>query len=393
MDLEAIQKALRDAGVDGWLFCDFHRRDPIAYSVLGLPRDGLASRRWFYYVPTEGEPVGLAHKVEPTMLDSLPGRVEHYLPWTELHDKLRRIVDGASKIAMQYSPNNEIPYISLADAGTVELVRSFGPQVVSSADLVQQFEAVHDEAGLQSHRDAGSIVQAVKDEAYAEMDRALTDSRPITEFEVMRFIMNRFEEQGLTSDGATPIVGFNEHPADCHYEPNERNNQALKRGDTILVDLWARRANPPGVYYDITWCGFAGEKPPAKYVEIWSTVCRARDAALRFVTEKFESGDPCHGYEVDEVARTVVTDAGWGDAFLHRTGHSIGMEVHGNGVNIDNLETKDTRPLVPGVCFSIEPGIYLKGEMGVRTEIDVYITPAGKVEVFGPIQKELLRVG
>jgi len=394
MNLDAIQLALRNAGIDGWLFFDFHHRDLMAYKILGLSTEGLTTRRWFYFIPAEGAPVKLSHKVEPRKLDPLPGEQRFYLAWTELHESLKQIVAGKRKIAMQYSPMNSIPYVSVADAGTVELIRSFGPEIVSSADLVQQFEAVMDETGFASHRDTGEIVHAIKDEAFGLLDQALRKSGPLTEYDVARFILSRFKEEGLTADGATPIVGFNDHPADPHFEPTEQNAHTLHHGDTILIDLWARRENPPGVYYDITWCGFAGQTPPGMYQEIWNTVCEARDAALQLVRDRFEAGRPCHGYEVDDAARNVIRKAGYGEVFLHRTGHSIGTDdVHGNGVNIDNLETRDERLLVPGICFSIEPGIYLEGRMAVRTEIDVFIKPDGTVEVCGPIQKDLLLVG
>lgn len=393
MELNAIQQALREAGLDGWLFCDFHQRDLMAYKILGLDETSHSSRRWFYFVPADGDPVKLSHRVEPRKLDPLPGVQEFYLAWTELHAQLKRIVGGTNRIAMQYSPMNNIPYVSVVDGGTVELVRSCGTEVVSSADLVQQFEAVTDEAGYQSHRETGKLVLGIKDEAYRLLGDSLRESKPITENDVKDFILKRFAEEGLTPDGAVPIVGFNDHPADPHFEPTAANAYTLGRNDTILIDLWARRIDPPGVYYDVTWCGFAGAEPPEAYVEIFGVVCRARDAALEFVRKRFAAGETCHGYEVDDVARKVVNDAGYGEQFLHRTGHSIGFEVHGNGANIDNLETKDERRLVPGTCFSLEPGIYLDGRMAVRTEIDVFITPSGQVEVYGAIQQELILLG
>lgn len=393
MNLAEIQSALSEAGLGGWLFCDFHHRDPIAYRVLGLDEAAGTTRRWFYFVPVEGEPLKLAHRVEPGKLDSLPGRLQHYLSWTELHERLKAIVQGRGKVAMQYSPMNHIPYVSTVDAGTVELVRSFDVEVVSSADLVQRFEAVTGEDGYASHCEAGEVVQRIKNEAFSLMDKAIHDSGPITEYQVRQFIEARFKEEGLTNDGDSPIVGFNDHPANPHFEPTEENTYVLHHGDTILIDLWARRAQPPGVYYDITWCGFVGEKPPALYLEIFGVVCHARDAALDFVRTRIASGEGCRGCDVDKVARKAIEDAGYGEAFLHRTGHSIGREVHGNGANIDNLETRDERRLVPGSCFSIEPGIYLEGRMAVRTEIDVFITPTGSVEVCGPIQKELILIG
>jgi Xaa-Pro aminopeptidase len=295
---------------------------------------------------------------------------------------------------MQYSPMANIPSVSVVDAGTIELVQSLGPQVVSSADLVQQFEAVTDDAGYRSHCEAGALVQGIKDEAFALMDDALRGGKSLTEFDVAKFILSRFAQEGLAAGDDVPIVGFNDHPADPHFEPTAQNAHTLKVGDTILLDLWARRREPPGLFYDITWCGFAGQNPPQKYLEIWDVVCLARDTALELVRQRFREGRPCHGYEVDDVARGVIADAGYADHFVHRTGHSIGVDdVHGNGANIDNLETRDERQLVPGICFSIEPGIYLEGKMAVRTEIDVFITPDGGVEVYGPIQRELLLIG
>ena len=365
----------------------------MAYRILDLDMSIMTSRRWFYFIPASGEPTKLAHQVEPGRLDPLPGRTIRYRAWTEMQEHLKSMLAGGGRVAMQYSPMNQVPYVAVVDAGTVELVRSCGVEVVTSADLVQTFEAVLDAEGLASHRLAGEIVQRVKDEAFETLARSLRDGTPVTEYEVKEQILRRFAEHGLTADGASPIVGFNDHPADPHFEPTAANAYTLKRGDTILIDLWARRIDPPGVYYDVTWCGFAGDDPPAKYVEIFDVATRARDTALELVTKRVEAGDDLRGYEVDRVCRDVVEAAGYGDAFVHRTGHNIGVEVHGNGANIDDLETRDDRRIVPGLCFSIEPGIYLEGEMAVRTEIDVFVTPAGTVEVFGPIQRELILLG
>ncbi len=393
MNVAAIQRSLKRARLDGWLFCDFHHRDLMAYKILGLDPSGTTSRRWFYFIPADGEPVKLSHKVEPRKLDPLPGRQVFFLAWTELHESLRSALGAPKRIAMQYSPLNAIPYVAVVDAGTVELVRSFGHEILSSADLVQEFEAVIDEAGYRSHVEAGETVQRIKDEAFEMMADALRRGKKLTEFEVKERVVARFEEEGLTCEGDSPIVGFNDHPADPHFEPTRENAHTLKPGDTILVDVWARRKEPVGIYYDITWCGFAGKEPPAKYVEIFRVVRDARDAALEFVRARYAAGTPVHGWEVDDACRKVVVAAGYGKEFLHRTGHSIGIKVHGNGVNIDNLETRDERLLVPGICFSIEPGIYLAGSMAVRSEIDVFITPSGKVDVSGAMQKELVLLG
>ncbi|MDH3626024.1 MAG: M24 family metallopeptidase [Acidobacteriota bacterium] len=394
MDLGAIQEAIRDQGLDGWLFFDFHHKDPISYRVLGVDMNTMTTRRWFYLVPANGEPTKLCSTVEPTRLDSLPGKSETYLSWKQLHQQLALILKGRNKIAMQYSPMGNIPYVSNVDAGTIEMVRAAGVEVVTSADLVQTFDALFDAEGFASHREAGETILRIKDDAYAMMDAALRAGKKITEFDVCSFILDEFESNGLTTDGSVPIVGFNDHPADPHFEPTAENAYTLHHGDTILIDLWARRREPAGVYYDVTWCGFAGQDPPDLYREIWDAVVSGRDRGLEFVRSRFEQSKPCFGWEVDDATRAVVRDAGYGDAFVHRTGHSIGvLDVHGNGANIDNLETRDERRLAPGSCFSIEPGIYLAGQMAVRSEIDVFITTEGAVEVFGAIQTDLIHVG
>ncbi|MCK4547903.1 MAG: M24 family metallopeptidase [Candidatus Eisenbacteria sp.] len=393
MDLARIRAELKERNIDGWLFCDFHNRDPIAYRVLGLDFGKFTSRRWFYFIPTEGEPRRLVHSVEKTKLDALPGKKDVYLPWEQLHALLRDLLgEPGKKIAMQYSALNNIPYVAMVDAGTVELVKSFGHEVVSSADLVQIFEAIIDEKGYQLHLEACERVQRIKNEAFAKIGDAIRGGEETTEYAIQRFIVQRFEEEGLTCEEEWPIVGVNEHPADPHFEPTPDNTYVIKKGDTVLIDLWAKRKVPGGIFYDITWCGYVGEDPPARYVEIFNVVRDARIAAVDFVREKFSKGEPCFGWEVDSACRKVVADAGYGDYFIHRTGHSIGQEVHGNGVHIDNLETKDERQLVPGICFSIEPGIYLEGEMAVRSEINVFITLEGEVVVAGDEQQELILI-
>ncbi len=389
-EIARIQEELRKAGIDGWLFYDFHNRDAIAYHVLGLDFGKFTSRRWFYWVPAQGEPVRLVSKVESTKLDSLPGEKRRYLSWRELHESLKDILGGARTVAMQFSPTANIPYVSTVDGGTVDLIRSLGYEVVSSADLVQTFEAVLDDAGYRSHVEAGRRVQKIKDEAFALIERSLRAGQTLTQYDVQQFIVRRFGEEGLTCQGEYPIVGSNEQQANPHFEPRPDNSRPIEKGDMILIDLWAKLDQPGAIFYDITWCAYAGQDPPARYVEIFNVVRDARDAALAFVRERFGSGEPVHGWEVDDACREVVERAGYGEFFIHRTGHSIGEEVHGNGVNIDNLETKDERMLVPGICFSIEPGIYLEGEMAVRSEIDVFITPSGSVEVAGDMQRDLI---
>jgi len=387
-----IQEELRRAGLGGWLLYDFHNRDAIAYRVLGLDFGKFTSRRWFYFIPAQGQPVRLVSKVEPTKLDALPGEKRTYLSWRELHQALRELLGGAGKVALQYSPQANIPYVSTVDGGTVDLIRSLGVEVASSADLVQTFDALLGEEGYRSHVEAGAHVQKIKDEAFAAIGAALRAGKTLTQYDVQQLILRRFGEEGLTCKGENPIVGCGEQPADPHFEPTPQNSRPIKRGDTLLIDLWAKLDRPGAIFYDITWCGFVGKEPPAKYVRIFEVVRDARDAALAFVQDGFRAGRPVHGWEVDDACRAVVEKAGFGRYFIHRTGHSIGEEVHGNGVNIDNLETRDERLLVPGICFSIEPGIYLEGEMAVRSEIDVFITPSGRVDVSGEMQRDLILI-
>jgi Xaa-Pro dipeptidase len=392
VDIGRIQKELAAAGVDGWLLFDFHNRDAIAYHVLGLEFGKFATRRWFYWIPTKGEPVKLVSKVEAGKLDALPGAKRPYLSWRELHAGLKGALGQAKRVAMQYSPQANIPYVSIVDGGTVDLVRSLGYEVISSAGLVQTFQAVLDDAAYRSHLEAGKRVQRIKDEAFALVGTELRAGRRITQYDLQQFIARRFEEDGLDCLREYPIVGTNEQPADPHFEPTPENARPIKKGDTLLIDLWAKLNQPGAIFYDITWCGFIGDAPPAKYVEIFDVVRDARDAALALIRARFAAKQKLCGWEVDDACRAVVEKAGYGPYFIHRTGHSIGEEVHGNGVNIDNLETRDERELVPGVCFSIEPGIYLEGEMAARSEINVFITPGGTVEVAGAMQRDLILV-
>ena len=388
--INEIQKALAGQKTDGWLLCDFHRRDPLAYRILNLLSEGMTTRRWFYFIPKTGNPVRIVHPVEKWKLDALPGEKIVYTDWRHLHQVLKATLSGCKTVAMNYSPLNHIPYVSLVDAGTVELVRSFGVEVVTAADLIQTFEAVISEEGYRLHKQAQAKVDTVRRQAFDLIEQKLKRSERLTEYEVQQFILKRFDEEGLTCDGDPPIVGINDHPADPHFCPTPENSHVFKKGQCILIDLWARVKVPEGIYYDITWCGFTGKNPPSKYVEIFAIVVQARKRAVEFIRERFAAVENVHGWEVDVACRKVVEAAGFGEKFVHRTGHSIGREVHGNGVNIDNLETKDERLLLPGLMFSVEPGIYLEGEMAVRTEIDAFIRPGGQVEVTGEAQDELI---
>lgn len=394
MDLAKIQEAVRRQGLDGWLFYDFANRDPIAYRILGLP-DKHTARRWYYWIPAKGEPVRIAHHVEPTKLDALPGRKILYLRWQEMRAALEKALGGARRVAMQYSPDCTIPYVSLVDAGTVDLVRGCGVEVVSSADLVQQFEALIDEAGWKSHVEAGDSMHAILDATWREIGRRIAKGGAPTEYDIQQYMLGLYREHGMQWDGMPPIVAVNGHAGDPHFDPTPQNAVPIRKGDKILIDLWAKKARPEAIYYDITWCGFVGDGPiPPKYVEIFETVRDARDAALAFVRERVAAGNELHGYEIDDACRAVVVGRGYGEFFRHRTGHNIGREVHGAGVHIDNLETQDRRKVVPGCLFSVEPGIYMAAEhdMGVRTEIDVYLALGGDIRVHGPIQTELIRI-
>jgi Xaa-Pro aminopeptidase len=391
MDLKKIQSAVRRHKIDGWLFYDFHNRDQLAYRILGLDSTKMTTRRWFYFIPAKGEPKKLVHSVEKYKLDSLPGKSEVYLPWEQQHALLKKMLGTKKKIAMQYSPKNNIPYVSVVDAGTVELIKSFGHKIVTSADLVTEFEAYIDEKGFKLHLQAGKLVDKIRDEAFRLIKKSVNNNLDLTEYDVQQFIMKRFAERELVTADA-PIVGTNEHPANPHFEPTPKNARKFKKGDTVLIDLWAKKNVPGGVYYDITWVGFIGGDPPAKYIKIFNVVKSARDAAIIFVKEKFAKKQTCFGWEVDDVCRNVIVKAGYGKYFVHRTGHSIGAEVHGNGANIDNLETKDERRLMPGACFSIEPGIYLEGKMAVRSEINMFIKHNGEAVVTGEVQNEIVLI-
>ena len=370
MELTTIQKTLRDAKLDGWFFYDHHQRDPIAYRVLKL-KPGMCTRRWYYLIPAEGEPIKLVHRVEKAALADLPGTEYQYSSWKEQRERLKEILQGKKTLAMQYSPLNNIPYVGLVDAGTVELVRSLGIEVVSSADLVQQFEARWSSEALALHLKAGEAIHRVVRDAFAKIGDAARNNRQITEYDVQQLILRLFALDGLVSSDP-PIVAVNANTANPHYEPAASRSAPIRSGDFVLLDVWAKCRKPGAVYFDITWTGFVGDEVPARYAQVFAVVREARDAAVEFVRDAMRAAQLVRGYEVDDVARGVITGHGYGEFFVHRTGHSIGEEVHGNGANMDNYETHDERRIIPGTCFSIEPGIYL-ADFGVRSEVDVYV--------------------
>jgi Xaa-Pro aminopeptidase len=414
--VKEIQAALREAGFDGWLFYDFRGSDPLAYRILKLDQQGITTRRWFYYVPATGEPTKIVHSIERGKLDQLPGRKLIYLPWQQLHEFLRATLTGGGgnlvhtqrgklrvyarrdlsikgqRIAMQYSPNNDIPYMSRVDAGTIELIRSFGVTPVASADLDQQFEAAWTLAQLETHIEASDKIHRIIMQAFDEIARRIRADEPTTEYDIQQFMVRRYEEEGLMSDNEPPIVAVNANAANPHYEPTLEIHAPIKRGDFVLFDVWAKLKKPGAVYTDQTWTGYVGESVPAEYTRIFNIVRDARDAAVKFVQESLRTGRPIKGADVDDVSRGVITRAGYGAQFLHRTGHSIGEEVHGNGANIDNLETRDARRILLGTTFSIEPGIYLEGKFGVRSEIDVHINERDALVTGQPIQTAIIAI-
>ena len=392
MNLEAIQTALKQAGLDGWLFYDFHNRDAIAARILKMDTKRFASRRWYYFIPAEGEPSKLVHRIEPWRCDHLPGKKFIYLPWQEQHEMLKNILNSSKKVAMQYSPNNAIPYVSIIDAGTHQLVSSFGVEVVSSADLVSMFESHLSMDDWKSHVEASEVMQMVKDEAFREIARRVKAGDNPTEYEIHLYMLDLMHKNDMKCEDG-PIVAVNEHAADPHFEPTAENSYKIKEGDLVLLDLWAKKTKPGSIYYDITWMGYVGTSVPARIEEIFQVGRKARDTAVELVRERFATNTPVFGWEVDDACRKIIIDAGYGEYFTHRTGHNIGEEVHGNGVHIDNLETKDERLIIPGTCFSVEPGIYMEHEkIGFRTEIDVFVTDEGKVDISGAVQQSVIPI-
>jgi Xaa-Pro aminopeptidase len=385
-NVKAIQSELRANKIDGWLFYDHHRRDPIANSILHLGGNGLASRRWFYFIPSKGEPRKLVHRIEAEMLDSLAGRKYVYSGWEELHKTLPKLLSGSKTIAMQYSPENNIPYIGLVDAGTVELVRKLKKKVVSSANLVQKFEAAWSDEQLASHLEAGKIIDRVRQDAFSRAASFVHEGKPISEYELQQWIAQQFRKNGLLPEQT--IVAVQPNNGNPHYEPKPEGSRPIRAGDLLLLDMWSKFDRPGSVFYDITWMGYLGDRVPDTYAKIFRLVRQARDNAVNQVKEAMQEGHAIHGWEVDRAARETIRKAGYAKYFVHRTGHSIGENIHGNGANMDGLETRDDRTIIPHTCFSIEPGIYL-ADFGIRSEVNVYVSER-EARVTGAIQDEIL---
>jgi Xaa-Pro aminopeptidase len=385
-DVQAVQKDLKAANLDGWLFYDFRGRDPIALRILQLP-PGMRTRRWFYFVPAKGAARKLVHKIESESLAALPGETLFYAGQRELQDNLHELLGDAQSIAMQYSPRNAIPYVSMVDAGTIELVRSVGPKIFTSADLVQKYEACWTAAQLESHLAAGEIVDRIIREAFQLAAKGARDGKPLSEFVLKQWILKEFDSAGLTAEEG-PDVAVGANASDPHYGPVEGKASPIREGQLLLLDVWAKKKTPGSVYYDVTWTGFLGAKVPEEYAKVFNVVREARDKATDLIRSAIAKGRPLQGWQVDNAARSIIKDAGYGKYFFHRTGHSIGESVHGNGVNMDGLETRDTRRLIPHTCTSIEPGIYLR-EFGIRSEVNVYIDDR-EARVTGAVQQEIM---
>ena len=386
VDISGIQSDLRAAKLDGWLFYDFRGRDPIAHGILELP-PGMRTRRWYYFVPAKGAPRKLVHKIETESLAALPGETLFYAGQEELRKNLGKLLGRAKNIAMQYSPKNAIPYVAMVDAGTIELVRSAGTKVVSSADLVQKYEACWSPAQLESLLAAGAVIDRVVREAFQLAAKNVREKKKFTEYDLKLWILKEFETAGITLENG-PDIAVGPHASDPHYGPTPESASPIREGDLLLLDVWGKTKVAGSVYYDITWVGYLGAKVPEKIAKIFGIVREARDKAIELIQSSVAAGKPLEGWQVDKAARKVIEKAGYGKYFFHRTGHNIGQSVHGNGVNMDGLETHDVRHLIPKTCNSIEPGIYLP-EFGIRSEVNVYVGEK-EARITGAVQKEVL---
>jgi len=391
LDIGAVQAALNDDGLDGWLLYDFRGLNPIAADITAVHRQGghLATRRWYYFIPSQGEPRALVHAIEKNSLSHLPGTSERYAGRDQLEAGLRRLLSGARRVAMEYSPGCAIPYISRIDAGTLELVRQAGVDVVSSGDLVQRFAAVWDDQRIATHRAASEKLYRVKDRAFEAAARRLRDGVATTEYDIQQLMVGWFRDEGLVAD-ADPAVSAAANSGNPHYLPTATTHRTIRPDEVLLLDLWGKLRDSGAVFADITWMGFTGRQIPDRVARAFEVVAAARDAAVALVEQAARSGRALHGWEVDRAASSVIKDAGMGAAILHRTGHSLGETVHGDGVNMDDYETHDDRRLLPGTGFTIEPGVYFE-DFGIRSEINM-IVAASDAAVTGPVQQEIVRL-
>lgn len=385
-----FQEFITDSNLDGWLIYDFHDINPFAKLFLPIDKKTFLSRRWFYYVPAKGTPQLLVHRIEENFFEHLHGELSVYSGWQELEAGIGRMIKGAKKIAMEYSPGAALPYVSTVDAGTIEMVRNIGVDVVSSGDIIQFFHSKWSLMGYKLHKATVPRMHKIRMKAFKTIADTINNGNTINEYEIQRQMMSDFAVNGLITDHP-PIIAVNEHAALPHYAPSVDSYSPIKRGDLILIDMWAKmKDQPDATYVDITWTGFVGEDVPEEMTKVFNIVRDARDAAVNFVAAELDAGRPVKGGDADNACRKVIDEAGYGEYFTHRTGHSIDTEVHGAGVNIDAMEVRDDRQLIDGVGFSIEPGIYLPGKFGIRSEIDCYMAD-GKIEVTtAPSQEEVL---
>ena len=393
MDVLRIQEALRREKLDGWLFFDHHQRDPLAYRILGLNPLRHVTRRWYYLIPAQGEPRGLVHRIEAGVLDEAPGDKARYSSWQEQQAGIENMLRGMKRVAMQYSPRCAVAYVAMVDAGTIEVIRGLGVDVVTSAELIQEFEAVLTDAQFETHVQAGHQVDRICAGAFRFIGDRLSSG--VSEIEVKNWVLGEFSRAGMVTDSG-PIVGVNAHSGDPHYEPVPETSLPIRPGDFVLLDMWAKFDRPDAVYYDITWTGFCGDAPD-RVKEVFGIVRDARDKAVETVAAAVAASRELRGFEVDDAARAHIRAKGFGEQFVHRTGHSIGTEVHGTGANMDNLETHDERRILPGSLFSVEPGIYLP-EFGVRSEVNVFVKRGSgdkksSAGTTGAVQLELVRIG
>ena len=387
-----IQEALREEHIDGWLLYNFRGSNVFATRIINLPSHIMQTRRYFYFIPASGSPQKLVHNIEQWNLDSVPGEKTMYVSWQSLREGVRKIVGGVKKVAMEYSPMNNIPYVSNVDGGTVELVRSLGLEVVSSANLVSRFESTWDDEQAEDNMMTAKHLRQIVDQTFGFIKQRINAGTPTTEYDVQQFMLSEFKKRDLITE-SDPNCSVNANSANPHYEPTKEIHSPIHKGDFVLLDLWAKKNKPRSVYGDITWTGFIGESVPDEYTKIFEVVKGGRDAAIRFVQDSFKAGKQICGYQIDDAARNYFKEKGYDQYFVHRTGHSIGEEIHGNGANIDNLETRDERRIIPRTSFSIEPGIYLPGKFGVRSEIDMYITKSKEAIVTGlPMQEKVVAI-
>ncbi len=401
--VDEIAEALAETHLDGWLFYDFRISDPLAYRILGLPETGLATRRWFFFIPAaerRKNPASvnppraqaLVSAVEAQRLDELPVELRRiYRSEREMIAALGEMLRGCKRIAMNYSPNCAIPYVSRVDGGTLELVRSFGVEVVTAADLIQRFEAALTPAQLDSHRRAAAHLRQIVDETFSEIAHRIRHQLICTEHSIQQFVLERINAHGLRTDEA-PIVAINANAANPHFSPSAERDAPIRRGDLVLLDLFAKEQPSDSIYGDLTWMAYVGDSVPREYANVFALVARARDATVKLIQSRVAQGLPISGQEADRAAREIIESAGYGDRFVHRTGHSIGREVHGTGANLDSLETRDHRELIRQTCFSVEPGIYLPGQFGIRSELDMTIENGEAQVSGGNSQQEILPI-